>query len=87
MSYQHIRLDEPVGYTVKVQGRLRTDFHDWFVGEVQQVSERFDSGETMTVLTGTVLDQAALHGLLAQIRDMGLTLLLVRCLQLDDTNG
>lgn len=87
MTSQHIRLDEPVAYTVMVQGRLNNDFRDWFLNDVELACETASSGETLTVLTGTIIDQAALHGLLAQIRDMGLTLLLVRCLGVEEAAG
>jgi hypothetical protein len=34
-----------------------------------------------TVLTGPIVDQAALHGILIKIRDMGLTLVAIKCIQ------
>jgi hypothetical protein len=77
MPFHHISLDQPAGYRVKVQGRLNCDFGDWFVGEVHCTVETGEDGQTLTVLRGVVIDQAALHGLLAQIRDMGLALILV----------
>lgn len=83
MTFHHIRLDEPAEYLIKVQGRLHNDFADWFQGEVDCSSESDENGVTLTVLTGVIIDQAALHGLLKQIRDMGLTLLLVECLSAD----
>ncbi|MBE7532931.1 MAG: hypothetical protein HND44_10945 [Chloroflexi bacterium] len=43
-----------------------------------------DDGET--VLTGAVADQAALHGLLRKVRDCGLTLLAVNCVEPDKEN-
>jgi hypothetical protein len=84
MSFRHIRLDEPVAYVIKVQGRLNNDFSDWFLGEVDCTIEVGDNSKPLTLLTGVILDQAALHGLLNQIRDMGLTLLLVECMAADD---
>jgi hypothetical protein len=43
--------------------------------------ECFDDGWAITTLSGTVADQAALHGVLARIRDLGLPLLSVECLE------
>jgi hypothetical protein len=58
-------------YHIRVRGHLDQRWADWFDGfEIQGVGED-------TVLTGCVLDQAALHGVLAKIRDLGLTILMV----------
>jgi len=59
-------------YEIRVFGKLSNKWADWFDGfAIQQTN-----GET--VLTGRVADQAALHGLLSKIRDLGLPLLLVK---------
>jgi hypothetical protein len=59
-------------YEIRIQGTLRPDWSDWFEGmEIRQ-----DGGE-QTVLAGMVVDQAALHGLLARVRDLNLTLVSV----------
>jgi hypothetical protein len=87
MRFHHIRLDQPAGYIIKVQGRLSRDFSDWFAGEVRCAIEAGEDGQALTVLTGVVLDQAALHGLLTQIRDIGLPLVLVALYQpIDELN-
>jgi hypothetical protein len=59
-------------YEVRVAGHLAADWSDWFEGLTvcQQAS-----GET--TLSGS-LDQAALHGVLAKIRDLGLVLVAVQ---------
>jgi hypothetical protein len=78
----HIGLDEPAEYQIKIQGRLANDqanLVDWFQGAIRYQYENGEEG-VVTVLTGTVADQAALHGLLSHIRDLGLTLLYVDCL-------
>jgi hypothetical protein len=79
-----IAIDQPAIYEIKVQGRLESDLADWFDGEYTQQFQPFmnEEGEkiSLTVLTGHVLDQSALHGLLAHIRDIGMTLLYVDCL-------
>jgi len=74
------RFDQPVMYTIKVQGRLDADWSVWFDGLTVTVANR-DAGPAVTTLTGPVVDQTALHGLLARIRDLGLPLLLVQCLE------
>jgi hypothetical protein len=59
-------------YHIRVKGNLDEKWADWFDGFVK--SSR-DDGETL--LTGTVVDQAALHGVLGKIHGLGLPLLLV----------
>jgi ABC-2 type transport system ATP-binding protein len=85
MDLLHINLDQPAVYTICLQGRLDCngsgkEVYDWFLGEPRCEFETGASGDTVTVLTGAVTDQAALYGLLAHIRDLGLVLLLVDCL-------
>jgi hypothetical protein len=69
---------EPARYELRVQGVLDARWSAWFEG--LQVSSD-DHGET--TIAGAVADQAALHGLLAKIRDLGLPLLEVRRLDPD----
>jgi hypothetical protein len=58
-------------YEIQVEGHLATDWSDWFDGLA--VCQE-PGGET--ILSG-LLDQAALHGVLAKVRDLGLTLVAV----------
>jgi hypothetical protein len=60
------------GYAIRVQGHLAADWSDWFDGLM--VCQELDSE---TVLRGS-LDQAALHGVLAKVRDLGLELVAVQ---------
>jgi hypothetical protein len=60
-------------YEIRVAGKLDLRWSDWFDGfSITPV------GEGETLLIGTVADQAALHGLLHKIRDLGLPLLSVQ---------
>jgi hypothetical protein len=58
-------------YEIRVEGHLAADWSDWFEGLT--ICQELN-GET--VLSGP-LDQAALHGVLAKVRDLGLTLVAV----------
>jgi hypothetical protein len=64
---------QPVHYEITVQGVLGPRWSDWFDG-LQLTSD----ADGRTTIAGPVADQAALHGLLTRIRDLGLTLLTVR---------
>ena len=69
-------LTMPARYRLRVQGQLGPQWADWFTGFTLNWEV---PGETM--LVGQVVDQAALHGLLNIIRDLGLPLLEVRRLE------
>jgi hypothetical protein len=60
------RLDSPVLYEIRLDGHLDEHWSTWFDG--MSVS-RADDGTT--TLRGLLVDQAALHGLLAKVRDLG----------------
>ena len=62
----------PEFYRIIVKGHLSSEWSDWFDGLTVTTTE---NGETM--LSGPIVDQAALHGVLIKIRDLGLTLLSV----------
>ena len=63
----------PETYEIRVDGHLGRSWSDWLDG----MSIRHeDSGET--VLLGSLVDQAALHGVLMKIRDLGLPLVTVK---------
>jgi hypothetical protein len=63
-------LSDPGVYRIRVQGRLEKRWSTWFDG----MSLTADRDGT-TVLRGRVGDQAALHGLIQKVGDLGLTLL------------
>lgn len=74
---QRPAMDEPARYQIQVQGRLSDRWSVEF--EDMTVTARCEvDGPTITILDGTVVDQAALHGLLNRIMDLGLPLLLVK---------
>ena len=85
-SNQQLRLGETAQYQIKIQGRLSESWTDWF-DELSIESHLDGSRATVTVLTGQVRDQVALHGLLARIRDLGLPLLSVECLSIKNYKG
>ena len=62
----------PTGYAIRVRGALDPAWSSWFQG-MDVHSDR--PGET--VIAGPVVDQAALHGLLEKIRDLGLSIISV----------
>lgn len=64
---------EPGVYEIRVKGHLDNRGADWFEG---LTINREDNGETL--LTGPVTDQAALHGLLKKVRDLGMPLVSVK---------
>lgn len=64
--------DEPPVYQIRVKGQLGSQWTDWFEGLVILSA---DNGDTL--LTGPVLDQAALYGLLRKVRDLGMPLIWV----------
>lgn len=69
-------LDQPGTYDIKVPGRLDESWSDW-AEEVKVAVEEGDDGPTITTLTVTVADQAALQGLLDRLYSIGLPLLSV----------
>ena len=64
--------DEGGSYEIRVRGRLAARWVAWFDG----LSLRHESDGTTTI-HGPVVDQAALHGLLTRVRDIGLPLISV----------
>jgi hypothetical protein len=64
--------DQPVIYQIRIKGHLAREWTDWFEGLTITLEE-----DGNTLLTGPVVDQAALHGLLKKVRDLGLPLISV----------
>jgi len=63
---------QPMIYQIRIKGHLGHQWTDWFEGLTITLEE---NGETL--LTGPVIDEAALHGLLKKVRDLGMPLLSV----------
>ena len=63
-------------YQIRIKGHLSQSWIDWFDGLSITLEEDGD-----TLLTGPVIDQAALHGLLKKVRDLGLPLVSINPLE------
>ena len=63
-------------YEIRLKGHLEARWREWFEGLVITLEENGD-----TLLTGPVIDQAALHGLMKKVRDLGMPLVSVRPLE------
>lgn len=82
---EHINLHpnphQPMIYQIRIRGHLDLQWTDWFEGLTIQLEE---NGETL--LTGSVVDQAVLYGLLKKVRDLGLPLISVNPVSFDETS-
>ena len=83
---KHKVIDTPTAnaqyYEIRLKGHLEARWVKWFDGLSITLE---DNGDTL--LTGPVVDQAALHGLLKKVRDVGLPLLSVNPVQINRTNS
>ena len=70
--------DQPVIYEIRIKGHLGQQWTDWFGGLTITLEENGD-----TLITGPVVDQAALHGLLKKVRDLGMPLISVNGVEPD----
>ncbi len=73
--------DPPMIYQIRLKGHLGHEWTEWFEGLTITLEA---NGETL--LTGPVADQAALHGLLKKVRDLGMPLLSVNCVEHGQTD-
>ncbi len=70
--------NQPLVYQIRIKGYLGSQWTDWFDGLTITLAEDGD-----TLLTGPVIDQAALYGLLKKARDLGLPLVSVNPVEPD----
>ena len=71
---------QPVVYQIRIEGHLGRRWTDWFEGLAITLQ---DNGDTL--LTGPVIDQSALHGLLKKVRDLGMPLVSITQVQFNET--
>lgn len=69
-------------YQIRIKGHLGQQWEDWFEDLTITLEENGD-----TLLTGPVVDQAALHGLLKKVRDLGMPLLAVNSVDPEQTDS
>lgn len=74
-------LGQPTIYQIRVKSHLGSGWTDWFQGLIITLE---DDGDTL--LTGPVVDQAALHGLLKKVRDLGMSLVSLNPIQINTTH-
>jgi hypothetical protein len=72
-------MEPPVHYEIRVGGFLHPCWSAWFDG----LHVGSDASAGTTTISGPVIDQAALHGLLAKIRSLGVPLIAVRRIRPD----
>jgi len=65
-------LGQPMIYQIRLEGHLGCEWTDWLEGLTIT-----PEGDGKTLLTGPLVDQAALYGLLRKVRDLGMTLVSV----------
>lgn len=75
MNTHPVGQHEPGCYEIRLQGRLDERWSTWFDGMTLSTSPDTAGTGTLTILRGHVIDQAALHGLLGRLRDVGLPLI------------
>jgi hypothetical protein len=68
--------DQPMVYQFKIKGHLNQQWMSWFEGLTITLEE-----DGNTLLSGTVIDQSSMHGVLKKIRDLGMPLLSVNSVE------
>ena len=74
--------DEPRVFQIRIQGHLSQQWQDWFEGLTITLEE-----DGNTFLSGHVVDQSALHGILKKIRNLGMPLLSVNSIDPNQATG
>ena len=73
---------QPMTYQIRLKGHLNDEWTDWFGGLTITLENNGD-----TLLTTREIDQAALHGLLRRVRDLGMPLLSVNSTEHRETDA
>lgn len=81
-SNEHNDVNHPRIYQVRIKGHLGPQWMNWFEGLTITLEE-----DGSTLLSGPVADQAALHGLLKKVRDLGMPLLSVNSFEADQQDN
>ena len=81
---QKITLDQPCTYRICVQGQLNSKWADYFEGLVIE-NNREAGGYPLTYLYGTLIDQAAVQGVLQKLYNLGFPLILAE--RLEESSG
>jgi hypothetical protein len=68
-------------YQIRIKGHVNINWSEWFE---ELTVEHISTGDT--VISGELPDQTALHGVLMKIRDLGLTLVEVKCVNCDSNS-
>lgn len=74
--------DRPMVCEIRISGHLGRQWGEWFNGMTILLEE-----DGNTLLAGTIVDQAALHGILKKVRDLGMPLLSVNLIRPDATKS
>lgn len=83
--HNKLSMSQPLYYQVEVQGRIDDQWLEWFEG-LEILVEQVEEAAATTTLSGTLADQAALHGLLRKLYGRGFVLLRVTCLGSEPDN-
>jgi len=75
MNTKPLTSHKPARYRLQLQGRLSADWNDWLTDV--EVAQEGEGQLAVTIIMGTVRDQAGLFGLLSYIRDLGAPLIAV----------
>lgn len=73
---------QPPAYEIRIKGHLGRQWTDWFGGLTITLED-----DGYTVITGPIVDQAALHGLLKKVRDLGTPLISVNRVRPDQADS
>ncbi len=72
-------------YEIRLKGHLDERWVSWFEGFT--IAHGFQNGAPVTKLSGSIADQAALHGLLIKLRDIGITILSINLVEPEKGEG